>query len=103
MKYIPLGNRIIVRSLTDEETAEPTASGIYLPDSVKQENQAIVVAVGEGVYDHHLEKHIPPSVEVGDRIVHSNLHGWSDKIKYDNLDCYVITEENVLAKAIINE
>jgi co-chaperonin GroES (HSP10) len=97
MKYIPLGDRVIVRPLTDEESAEPNASGIFLPDAVKQENQAIVVAVGEGVYDSRLEKNIPPQVEVGDRIVHANLHGWKETIKYDGIDCYIINESNILA------
>lgn len=99
MKYIPLGGRVIVRPLTDEEASEPTASGIFVPDSAKQENQAIVVVVGEGVYDARLEKYIPPSVEVGDRIVHTNLHGWKDVIKVENVECYIINEDHILAKA----
>ncbi len=99
MKYIPLGDRIIVRSLTDSEASEPTASGIFVPDSSRKENEAVVVAIGPGAYDHKLEKYIASELEVGDRIVHSNMGTWKESIKYDGQDCYVISESNILAYA----
>lgn len=99
MKYIPLGDRIIVRGITEAESAEANQSGIYLPDSARLENEAIVVAIGPGVYDHKLEKYIASELEVGDRIVHSNMGTWKESIKYDGQDCYVISESNILAYA----
>lgn len=99
MKYIPLGDRIIVRSITEAESAEASPAGIYIPDSAKMENQAVVVAIGPGVYDHKLEKYIPSELEVGDRVVHSNLGTWKEMIKYEGQECYVINESNILAYA----
>lgn len=101
MKYIPLGDRIIVRSLTDLESATENASGIFIPDSVAKpdQNEAIVVAMGPGTYDHKQEKYIPSELEVGDRVVHSNLGTWKESIVYEGESCYVINESNILAYA----
>lgn len=99
MKYIPLGDRIIVRGITEAESAEANKSGILLLDTSRLENEAIVVAIGPGVYDHKLEKYIPTELEVGDRVVHSNLGTWKESIKYEGQDCYVINESNILAYA----
>ena len=84
MKYIPLGDRIIVRSITEAEASEANKSGILLIDSSRLGNEAVVVAIGPGVYDHKLEKHIPSELEVGDRVVHSNLGTWKESLKYEN-------------------
>lgn len=99
MKFIPLGDKIIVRSLTEVESSEASAYGIFIPDSTKIDNQAIVIAVGEGVYDTTLEKHIPSELRVGDRILHASLGTWKEAFKYEGQDCYVISESNVLAYA----
>lgn len=99
MKYIPLGDRVIVRPLTEAEAAEKNPFGIYIPDSAQLETQAIVVAVGPGVYDSSAEKYIPSDLEVGDRVVHGNLGTWKESIKYDDMDCYILNTTNVLAYA----
>ena len=49
MKLKPLGDRLIVKAIEEEET---TASGILLPDTAKEKPQrGKVLAVGEGRYD----------------------------------------------------
>ena len=49
MKLKPLGDRLIVRAIEEEET---TASGIVLPDTAKEKPQkGKVLAVGDGRYD----------------------------------------------------
>jgi len=99
MKYIPLGDKIIVRPLTDSESSNATASGIFVPDSSRKDNEAIVVVVGEGVYDPRLENYISSDVKVGDLIVHASLGTWKEHIKHDNQDCYIIKESDILAYA----
>ena len=49
----PLGDRVIVRPLTDEELGTVSASGIIIPDTAKKEKpeQGIVIAVGPGKWD----------------------------------------------------
>ena len=54
MKLKPLGDRLIVRAIEEEET---TASGIVLPDTAKEKPQkGLVLAVGLGRYDEDGEK-----------------------------------------------
>ncbi len=96
-KIKPLGDRVLVQRTTD--TMEKTASGIYIPDTVKKEKpeQGKVVAVGEGRRENG--KAVPPTVSVGDTVVFSK-YGY-DEIKIDDEEYLIIKEENILA--IINE
>ena len=56
MKLKPLGDRVIVQALEEEET---TASGIVLPDTAKEKPQkGKVLAVGDGKWDEDGEKRI---------------------------------------------
>ena len=77
MKLKPLGDRLIVQAIEEEET---TASGIVLPDTAKEKPQrGKVVAVGDGKWDEDGEKRIPLDVAEGD-------------------DLLVLRESDVLAK-----
>ena len=63
MNLKPLGDRLIVRAVEEEET---TASGIVLPDTAKEKPQkGEVLAVGDGNWDEDGEKRIP--LDVADR------------------------------------
>ena len=65
----PLGDRCVVRPLTDAEAGTVSASGIIIPDTVSKEKpeQGVVVAVGAGKWDEDGEKRIPLEVKEGDR------------------------------------
>ena len=64
MKLKPLGDRLIVRAIEEEET---TASGIVLPDTAKEKPQrGEVIAVGDGRYDDDGDKRIPLDVSMDD-------------------------------------
>src|SRR3954468_3371101 len=68
MKLKPLGDRLIVRAIEEEET---TASGIVLPDTAKEKPQkGKVLAVGEGKLDDD-GKRIPLDVSEGDEVLYS--------------------------------
>ena len=57
MKLKPLGDRVIVRAIDEEET---TAGGIVLPDTAKEKPQkGKVVAVGDGKISEDTGKRIP--------------------------------------------
>ena len=59
----PLGDRVIVRPLTDEEAGSVSASGIIIPDTAKEKPQkGTIVAVGTGKKDE------PLTVKVGDNV-----------------------------------
>ena len=94
MNLKPLGDRVIVQAIEEEET---TASGIVLPDTAKEKPQkGKVVAVGEGAWDDDGEKRIPLDVKVGDTVLYSKYGG--TEIKIDGEELLVLRESDVLAK-----
>jgi chaperonin GroES len=96
MNLKPLGDRVIVKAIEEEET---TASGIVLPDTAKEKPQkGTVVAVGEGAWDEDGEKRIPLDVAEGDEVLYSKYGG--TEIKVDGDDLLVLRESDVLAKVV---
>ena len=94
MKLKPLGDRLIVKALEEEET---TSSGIVLPDTAKEKPQkGKVLAVGEGKWDEDGEKRIPLDVNEGDEVLYSKYGG--TEIKVEGEDLLVLRESDVLAK-----
>ena len=94
MKLKPLGDRLIVRAVEEEET---TASGIVLPDTAKEKPQkGEVLAVGDGAWDEDGEKRIPLDVSTGDVVLYSKYGG--TEVKVDGEDLLVLRESDVLAK-----
>jgi chaperonin GroES len=93
MKLKPLGDRLIVQAIEEEET---TASGIVLPDTAKEKPQkGKVVAVGDGRIDED-GKRIPLDVSEGDEVLYSKYGG--TEITFDGEDLLVMRESDVLAK-----
>jgi chaperonin GroES len=94
MKLKPLGDRLIVKPIDEEET---TASGIVLPDTAKEKPQkGKVVAVGDGKWDEDGEKRIPLDVSEGDEVLYSKYGGTEVTVENDEL--LVLRESDVLAK-----
>jgi len=94
MKLKPLGDRLIVRPVEEEET---TASGILLPDTAKEKPQkGQVVAAGDGRWDEDGEKRIPLDVSEGDEILYSKYGGTDITVEGEEL--LVLRESDVLAK-----
>lgn len=93
----PLGDRVVVRALTDEELGGTTStSGIIVPDSVGKDDkneQGIVVAVGAGRWDEGGEKRIPLDVKVGDRIL---FNSWREKVKVEGEEFSIVSESDIL-------
>ena len=83
MKLKPLGDRLIVRPVEEEET---TASGILLPDTAKEKPQkGQVVAAGDGRWDEDGEKRIPLDVSEGDEILYSKYGGTDITVEGEEL------------------
>ncbi len=96
MNLKPLGDRLIVKAIDEEET---TASGIVLPDTAKEKPQkGTVVAVGDGSWDDEGEKRIPLEVAEGDEVLYSKYGG--TEVKIDGDDLLVLRESDVLAKVV---
>jgi chaperonin GroES len=93
MNLQPLGDRVIVETLDEEEV---TASGIVLPDTAKEKPQrGRVLAVGPGGRDED-GKYIPIDLAVGDEIIFSKYGGTEVKVGTDEL--LILRESDVLAK-----
>lgn len=96
MKLKPLGDRLIVKAVDEEET---TASGLVLPDTAKEKPQrGKVVAVGDGAWDEDGEKRIPLDVSEGDEVLYSKYGG--TEVTVEGEDLLVLRESDVLAKVV---
>jgi len=86
MTVKPLGNRLLIKPITEERKTE---GGIVLPDSAKEKPQkAEVKEVGKLDEDYDLK--------VGDKVIFSKYAG--TEIKIDDDDYIIIDVEDVLAK-----
>ena len=95
MDLQPLGDRLIVEVLEEEET---TVSGIVLPDTAKEKPQrGRVLAVGPGARDED-GRVIPMDVAEGDEIIFSKYGGTEIKVGAD--DVLILRESDVLAKVV---
>ncbi|HHY03621.1 MAG TPA: co-chaperone GroES, partial [Thermoanaerobacterales bacterium] len=76
MNIKPLGDRIVIKVLENEEK---TKGGIVLPDTAKEKPQkGEVLAVGSGeIIDG---KKVPLEVKVGDKIIYSKYAGTEVKL-----------------------
>ncbi len=88
MKLKPLGNRVVVAPLTEEET---TKSGIVLPATIDKEKKAegSIVAIGDG------EKITKLGLQVGDTVIFGKYAG--EEVKVENIEYKILTDEDVLA------
>ena len=92
MKMKPLGDRVIVEPLEQEEK---TASGIILPETAKEKpQQGTVLAVGPGRRDD-AGKRVPMDVKVGDKVLFQKYGG--TEVKLDDKKVIVMKESDVMA------
>ncbi len=95
MNLQPLGDRVIVEVLDEEEI---TASGIVLPDTAREKPQrGNVLAVGPGPRDEDGE-YIKMDVEEGDEVIFSKYGGTEIKLGADEV--LILRESDILAKVV---
>jgi chaperonin GroES len=95
MNLQPLGDRLIVEVLEEEES---TASGIVLPDTAKEKPQrGRVLAVGPGARDED-GKYIEMEVAAEEEIIFSKYGG--TEITLGTEDVLILRESDVLAKVV---
>lgn len=93
MNLQPLGDRLIVEVLEEEESTE---SGIVLPDTAKEKPQrGRVLAVGPGAREKD-GKRIEMDVAEGDEVIFSKYGGTEIKLGADEI--LILRESDVLAK-----
>jgi chaperonin GroES len=95
MDLQPLGDRLIVEVLDEEET---TVSGIVLPDTAKEKPQrGKVLAVGPGPRDEDGE-YIKMEIDVDDEVIFSKYGGTEIKVGSDEV--LILRESDILAKVV---
>jgi chaperonin GroES len=95
MKLKPLGDRLIVRAIEEEQT---TASGIVLPDTAKEKPQkGKVLAVGDGKLDED-GKRVPIDLKKGDEVYYSKYGGNEIKDPDTGEELLVLRESDIHAK-----
>ncbi len=91
----PLGDKVVLRPLTDEESNTTSASGIIIPSTVdnkEKSDQGVVVAVGPGAWNQNNSARIPLDVKEGDRVLFSS---WREKVKVGDKEYFVISESDI--------
>ena len=91
MNVKPLGDRVVIKNVEQEET---TKSGIVLPGAAKEKPQmAKVLAVGPGgMVDG---KEIKMEVEVGQTVIYSKYAG--TEVKLDGQELILVRQSDILA------
>ena len=91
MAFRPLGDRVLVRRVEEEEK---TRGGIIIPDTAKEKPQeGEVIAVGPGARDDS-GKIQPLDVKTGDRILFGKWSG--TEVKLDGQDLLIMKESDIL-------
>jgi len=96
MNLQPLGDRLIVEVLEEEET---TGSGILLPDTAREKPQrGRVLAVGPGERSEQTGEPIVMDVAEGDEIIFSKYGGTEVKLGAGADEVLILRQSDVLAK-----
>ena len=91
MAFRPLGDRVLVKRVEEEEK---TKGGIIIPDTAKEKPQeGEVVAVGPGARDDS-GKIQPLDVKAGDRILFGKWSG--TEVKIDGEELLIMKESDIL-------
>ena len=91
MKIRPLGDRLLIKRVAEEEK---TKGGIIIPDTAKEKPQeGKVIAVGKGKTNED-GKVTPLDVKVGDRILFGKYSG--TEIKLIGEEHLILREEDIL-------
>ena len=91
MKIRPLGDRILVKRIKEEEK---TNGGIIIPDTAKEKPQeGKVVAVGKGKMTEQ-GKLLVPDVKAGDKILFGKYSG--SEVKIEGEEHLILREDDIL-------
>jgi chaperonin GroES len=91
MKFRPLGDRVVVRRLAEDQK---TPGGIIIPDTAQEKPQeGEIVAVGPGAIDEH-GKRIQPEVKTGDFVLFGKWSG--TEVKVDGQDLLIMKESDIM-------
>ena len=91
MKFRPLGDRVVVRRIKEDQK---TAGGIIIPDTVQEKPQeGEVISVGPGAPDNN-GKLVPTTVKSGDFVLFGKWSG--TEVKLDGEELLIMKESDIL-------
>ena len=92
----PLGDRVLIETMSSGYKEGKTASGIVIPDTAEKERpeQGKIVAVGAGKRNED-GKVVPMSVKKGQTVLFSKYG--PNEIKVDGKEYLIAREEDILA------
>jgi chaperonin GroES len=91
MKIRPLGDRLLVKRVKEEEK---TKGGIIIPDTAKEKPQeGKVIAVGKGKMTE-AGKLVAPEVKAGDTILFGKYSG--SEVMLDGVEHLIMREDDVM-------
>ena len=91
MKIKPLGDRILVKRVEEEDK---TKGGLIIPDAAKEKPQeGVVIAVGKGKTADD-GKVIPMELKEGDKILFGKYSG--TEVKLDGEEHLIMREDDIL-------
>jgi chaperonin GroES len=96
LKVTPVGDRVLVKPLSEEDQEKTTDSGIIIPATVseKEETQrGTVVAVGPGRRTEDGTRMAIDEVAEGNTV----LFQWGEKVEIDGDEYYIVPETSILA------
>ena len=89
----PIKDYILIEPVSKETT---TASGIVIPDSVKEKPQeGIIIALGTGKFNEGNKERAPFEVKVGDTVMYKKWSG--TEVKVNSKEMVLIKEDDILA------
>ncbi len=92
MNVRPLGDKILVKRA---EAQEKTDSGIYLPESAKdQPKEGKIIALGNGILNKETGKYMPFTVKKGDSVIFTSYAG--TEIKIGDEEMLILSEDDIL-------
>jgi chaperonin GroES len=91
MKFRPLGDRVVVRRVKEEQK---TAGGIIIPDTAQEKPQeGEILSVGPGALDDN-GKRVGPEVKTGERVLFGKWSG--TEVKIDGEDLIIMKESDIM-------
>ena len=91
MKFRPLGDRVVVRRIKEDQK---TAGGIIIPDTVAEKPQeGEVISVGPGALDDS-GKRVPSEVKAGDYVLFGKWSG--TEVKLDGEELLIMKESDIM-------
>ena len=91
MKFRPLGDRVVVRRVQEDQK---TPGGIIIPDTAQEKPQeGEVISVGPGALDEN-GKRVAPEVKAGDFVLFGKWSG--TEVKIDGEELLIMKESDIM-------